>query len=81
MEEFDSKKHSGVISAFQQKYIKTAIFPAEFSKLIRNAFNNRGKSDYEDFFIISKDETAAQIENARVILAAIEEYIRALSDN
>jgi len=75
---FDSKKHSGIISAFRERYIRTGIFPAVFSDIIKQAFENRGKSDYEDFFVISKEETAEQIENARTFLAAVEEYIKTI---
>jgi len=56
-------------------YIKQEAFPVEFSDIIKEAFNARGKSDYDDFFIISKDEVAEQIENARIFLAAVEEYL------
>ena len=79
IDSYDSKKHSGIISTFQKNYIKTEIFPAEFSRLIRDAFSNRGKSDYEDFFVISKEETAKQIENAKTILSAVEAYVRDLN--
>ena len=34
---FDSSKHSGVISHFNQEYVKTGIFQKEASKIIRNA--------------------------------------------
>jgi hypothetical protein len=78
VEGFDSKKHSGIISAFRQRFIKTGIFQPEFSDSIQNAFNNRGKSDYIDFFVISKEETCEQVENARCFLAAVEEHIRSL---
>ena len=77
-ESFDSKKHSGVIAAFQQHYIKTGIFPKEFSKVIDTAFKIRGRSDYQDFYVISKADTAAQIENAKTFLAAVEAYIKTL---
>ena len=77
LEDFDSKKHSGVISVFRQRYVKTGIFPPEFSDIIQNAFNNRGKSDYTDFFVISKEDTYEQIEHARIFLVAVEENINA----
>jgi len=77
-DEFDSKKHSGVISAFRQRYIKTGIFPAEFSDIIQSSFNNRGKSDYSDFFVISKDDTAEQIENAAIFVDKVKSYIETL---
>jgi len=75
---FDSKKHTGIISAFRQNYIKTSIFPPEFSDIIRDAFNIRGGSDYEDFFIVSKDEVLQQIENAKIFLEALEDYLNTI---
>jgi len=78
LEQFDSNKHSGVISTFRQRYIKTGLFKTELSDIIQSSFHNRGKSDYEDFFVISKEETAQQIENAKTFLAAVEAYIKTL---
>ena len=72
---FDSKKHSGVIAAFRQRYLKTGIFSPVLSEIIRNAFDVRGKSDYEDFFVISKEDIVKQVEDAGVFLSAIENYI------
>ena len=43
---FDSSKHSGVISYFNQNYVKTDIFPKDLSKVIRYASENREKADY-----------------------------------
>ena len=73
---FDAKKHSGIISAFQQKYIKTGTFSPTFSKLIRNAFINRSKSDYEDFFVMTKEDVSELIDDAKTFLAAIEGYLK-----
>jgi uncharacterized protein (UPF0332 family) len=75
LDRFDSKKHSGVIAHFRQNYIKTGIFPPAFSDIIGNAFKVRNNSDYVDFYIIVKNEVMAQIENAKLFLSAVEEYI------
>ena len=75
LEHFDSKKHSGVISYFRQKFIKTGIFDLKFSDIAGTAFTVRNKSDYEDFYIVSKNEVAAQLENAKTFLTAIEDYL------
>ena len=74
-DEFDSKKHSGVISIFRKDYVKTGIFPAKLSDIIKNAFEVRNDSDYQDFYIISKEKVVAQLENAKVFVAAVEEYV------
>ncbi|MDR0817609.1 MAG: HEPN domain-containing protein [Clostridiales Family XIII bacterium] len=74
LNEFDSKKHSGIIAAFNQQYIKENIFPVAFSEIVKLAFNVRGKSDYDDFYIVSKESVDTQIVNAKIFLDAIKEY-------
>ena len=76
LDEFDSKKHSGIISVFRQRYIKTGIFSSDLSDIIQSAFNTRGKSDYEDFFIISKEQVKTQVEDSDAFLTAIETYLK-----
>ena len=75
---FDSRKHSGVIAAFRERYIKTGIFPTGFSDIIKQSFDIRGKSDYEDFFEISKEETSKQVEEAKSFLITVEAYIKTI---
>jgi uncharacterized protein (UPF0332 family) len=77
LERFDSHKHSGIIAAFRQKYIKSGIFPIDFSEIIKVAFRIRNDSDYQDFYIISKSDAENQIASAKTFLAAVEEYIYA----
>jgi uncharacterized protein (UPF0332 family) len=78
LDEYDSKRHSGIISEFQRRYIKTGVFETHFSKIIESAFMVRGKSDYEDFFVISKADVIIQLENAKAFLFAVEAYINSL---
>ena len=72
------KSHSGNISEFRRNFIKTGIFSVEFSDIIGSAFEVRNDSDYEDFYVISKEEVAEQTKNARIFLTAVEEYIKTL---
>lgn len=48
-------KHSGVISGFSKEFIKTGIFPEEFSKKIRSLFKDREISDYSYSLNIEKE--------------------------
>lgn len=75
VERFDSKKHSGVISHFRSNYIKVGKFPSILSDIVKDAFKYRNDCDYMDFYVISKDDTTAQVENAKVFLNAVEEYL------
>jgi len=75
LDRFDSKKHSGIIDAFRKGYIRTGVFPADFSDIIKNAFEIRLESDYEAFYIVSKSDVAAQVDNAKTFLEAVEKYV------
>lgn len=72
---FDSKKHSGIISEFRKNYIKTGIFNTEMSDIISKLFNVRSSSDYDDFYIISKEKVTKQYENAKLFVETIDEYL------
>jgi uncharacterized protein (UPF0332 family) len=75
LDRFDSRKHSGVISAFHKNYIRPRIFPVEFSNVIDNAFEVRISSDYHEFYVVSKEKVVAQLENAKKFLSAVEKHI------
>ncbi len=75
LDRFDSKKHSGIISAFNKDYIRTGVFPASFSDIIKKSFEIRGDSDYKEFYLVSKADIAAQVENAGIFLEAVEKYV------
>jgi len=75
LDRFDSRKHSGVIDNFLKDYIRTAVFPQAFSKVIQSAFRVRLESDYEDFYLISKEDVSIQVENAKTFLEAVEKYV------
>lgn len=75
LEGFDAKKHSSVISRFGQNYVRTGIFPSEFTSAIWNAFKIRGYSDYEDYYDVTPELAQAQIDKAEEILSMIHEYL------
>jgi len=71
----DFKGHSGVIQYFQKNYIKTGIFEKKYSDIITKASIIRNASDYDDFYIASRDESKQQIEDAKDLLAAVNRYL------
>lgn len=74
-DDIDMKHHSGIISEFRRLYIKTNIFDTRLSHIISVLFNIRTDSDYDDFFVISKEEVSEQIQNAEYFLNEIKEYL------
>ncbi len=73
---FDSKKHSGIIAFFQKNYVSTGKFEVDYSKIVRNAFSIRNKSDYDDFYIVSRSEAEQQLANAKAFLQQVTAYLQ-----
>ncbi len=71
----DFKKHSSVIAYFNKEYISTKIFPRELGKRVSEARFFREKSDYVDFYIVTKEECESQIETAKMMIKKVEQYI------
>ena len=72
---FDSRKHSGIISYFNQYYIKTGKFDSQYSKILKKAESLRIDSDYRDFFVPTREDAETQLQNAEEFVCKIEEYI------
>ncbi len=72
----DFSKHAGVIAYFQKEFIKTEIFDRKYSSYLQQAFQIRNSCDYDDFFIISKQDAEEQYERAAELLTVIEKYIK-----
>lgn len=75
---YDSKKHSGIIAEFRRLYIKTGIFESSISDTIRSLFDLRTDSDYNDFFVASKADVAAQVKNAEHFVERVKKYLATL---
>lgn len=81
LEDFDSKKHSGVISHFNEFHVKSGQFDSGISKIIKGSFLIRQEADYEDFYVITADEAAAQITNAEAVLHQIKSFLTPIYEN
>lgn len=71
----DSKKHSGIIAEFRKNYLKTEILPKTLSPMIDALVEIRQGSDYDDFYVVSKDEVCEQLENAKIFVSEVEKFL------
>jgi len=67
---------SGVISHFNQEYVKTGVFEKEVSKIIRSAPELREQADYEDFYEATQEEAEEAFEQAVRFISSVEVYLR-----
>ena len=68
LDNVDFGNHGQVIGYFRREYIKTEIFPKEISRTIDTLFKVRNKCDYDDFYVISKEDVDNQLKSAEYFL-------------
>lgn len=69
------KRHKDTIAYFNKNYVHAGKFPNEIGRNIAKAAKVRHASDYDEFYIASKEEAEKQIQTARTLLKLIEEFI------
>ena len=68
------KRHKDALANFNKNYVKTEIFPRKLGKKIVESEEIRHASDYDDFYIASKEETERQIAVAGEFIELVEKY-------
>ena len=68
------KKHKDALGSFNKDYIKTEIFPREMGRKISQAEEIRHASDYDDFYIATREKSQEQIDSAEELIKMIESF-------
>ena len=70
------KRHKDALANFNKNYVKTEIFPRKLGKRIVESEEIRHASDYDDFYLATKEEAEEQIQTAKELVKLVEEYVR-----
>lgn len=68
-------KHQGVLSFFDEYFIKTKIFPKEMSKLIHDAFESRQEGDYRETSKVDREVAKEILQSADIFLELTKEHL------
>ena len=68
------KRHKDALANFNKEYVKTEIFPRTMGRKIGEAEEIRHASDYDDFYIASKEESERQVTVADEFIQLVEKY-------
>ena len=71
----DFKRHKDVVAYFNKEYVATGIFQREIGRRLGILKQLREKSDYDDFYIASKEKAEEQLETTKIILSSVEGYL------
>jgi len=76
LENRDFKSHTALISHFRNMYIKTKIFDEKLSDIVTVLFRVRNQSDYDYFYVISKEDVINQIELTEFFINEVCKFLR-----
>ena len=75
--EKNSETHNGILAVFNMEFIHkpSQYFSLEDMKLFRGMGRIREASDYDDFYIILKEDLAVQMQKAEYFISEVEKYL------
>jgi len=74
----DSSKHSGVISLFNQHFVKTGVVARDLGRILMKGKDLRQDGDYKDFVETSMKEAQDQYSDAEKFIDQIEDTLTEL---
>jgi len=69
-------RHSGVLTAFRLYFIKTGLLPVELSEIYGQVMEDRHEGDYEILTVISQDDVAVDMQQARYFVDVVKSWLR-----
>lgn len=76
LDEIDFKRHKDAVGYFNQNYVATEIFVKETGKKLGRLQKKREASDYDDFYLASKEEAEEQLLAAEYIIKNVSTYLQ-----
>jgi len=67
----ESRKHSGVVSLFNQHFVKTGRISKEFGAVLKDAWRQREIADYSDVAEFTREDAEAQLRDAETFVKRI----------
>jgi uncharacterized protein (UPF0332 family) len=69
-------KHSGVLSAFRQHFVKAGLLSSELSEIYGQVMDDRHEGDYEILAATSKEDAEIDLSQARHFVAEVKTWLR-----
>ena len=71
----DFKRHKDVMGYFNKEYVAKEIFPREIGRKLGTLQRVREKSDYDDFYIASREKAEEQFQTADLVIGEVKKYL------
>ena len=74
-EPYTSSKHSGVLSYFNRRFIKSGLLPNDIGEAVNIAFEMRQRGDYREYVELTYEQVEPFIDKAEGFIKAIRNYL------
>lgn len=71
----DFKRYKDVMGYFNKEYVAKEIFPREIGRKLGTLQRVREKSDYDDFYIASREKAEEQFQTAELVIGEVKKYL------
>jgi len=75
LEGMESRKHSGVISLFNRRFVKTGKVDKGFGVILKDARRSREMADYSELAEFSREDAEGQIADAELFIQEVERLV------
>jgi uncharacterized protein (UPF0332 family) len=72
---FETSKHGQLIGWFNKEFIASKKLDSKLGKILRNAYQNRTKGDYDAFVIFSQQEVEVMLDEMEIFIAEIQNVL------
>lgn len=69
-------KHSGVLAAFRQHFIKTGLLSSDLSEIYGQIMDDRHAGDYEIITATSKEDAEIDLKQAKYFVTVVREWLQ-----
>jgi uncharacterized protein (UPF0332 family) len=77
---FETSKHLQLIAWFNKEFVASGKLEKKYGKILRNAYQNRRKGDYDAFMDFTTDEVETMIKDMQDFISEIQKYIKHSSE-
>lgn len=72
---FETSKHQQLLGWFNKNFIHAGKIDLKYGEMLKNAFRNRNKSDYETDVVFQKDQVEVMIAEMKEFVIVMEVFI------
>ena len=75
-EKYSSSKHSGVLSYFNSRFVKTELISKELGRAVNKAFDMRIRGDYREQVILTREQVETFIDQTEKFIGAVRSFLK-----